>query len=86
MRQQAMGNIFLCLLCGIKVFLFKESIVYKQLIESGYFVFSIEDDLNDLSLQTLLSKEQAYNNFQLCMRSKINKKEDAEKEFINIIP
>lgn len=85
MRQQAMGNIFLCLLYGIKVFLFKESIVYKQLIESGYFVFSIEDDLNDLSLQTLLSKEQAYNNFQLFMRSNINKEEDAEKEFINIM-
>lgn len=48
-------------------------------------MFSIEDDLNDLSLQTLLSKEQAYNNFQLFMRSNINKEEDAEKEFINIM-
>lgn len=45
-RQQAMGNIFNCLRKGIKVFLFKDSVVYQSLKQMGFCIFSIEDDLN----------------------------------------
>lgn len=42
-RQQAMGNIYYCLLRGIKVFLYRESIVYKFMKEYGFVVYAIED-------------------------------------------
>ena len=42
-RQQAMGNIFGCLAKGIKVFLYRDSLVYKFLKEDGFVVFAIED-------------------------------------------
>lgn len=65
MRQQAMGNINLCLRTGVKVFLYKDSIIYKQLKNRGYFIYSIEEDLNPYSLEQTLSKEEAYHNYNL---------------------
>ena len=49
-RQSGLGNIYLCFRKGIKVFLFKDSILYKQFKTDGYHVFSIEDELNDNSI------------------------------------
>lgn len=43
MRQQAMGNINYCLSRGVKVFLYRDSLVYRFLKEWGYVVFAIED-------------------------------------------
>lgn len=65
MRQQALGNIFYCLRTGVKVYLYKDSIVAKQLRKEGYVFFTIEDDLTETSLSECLSKEQAMNNFML---------------------
>lgn len=62
-RQSGLGNIFLCFKTGIKVFFFKDSILYRQFKSDGYDVFTIEDDLNDQSIRDPLSPEQALNNY-----------------------
>ena len=64
-RQSGLGNIYLCFKKGIKMFFFKDSILYKQFILDGYHVFSIEDDLNDNSIREPLSKKQALSNYNL---------------------
>jgi hypothetical protein len=45
LRQQAIGNINLCILNGCKVFLYKESIAYLYYKNLGFNIYSIEDDL-----------------------------------------
>lgn len=62
-RQSGLGNIFLCFIKGIKVFFFKDSILYQQFKADGYDVFSIEDDLNEKSIREPLSSDQALNNY-----------------------
>lgn len=63
-RQQAMGNINRCIRDGIKIFLYKDSVVYKSLIKSGFRVFAIEDmDLETLS--TPLTEEDNKHNHQI---------------------
>ena len=62
-RQSGLGNIFLCFKKGIKVFFFKDSIMYQQFKADGYDVFSIEDDLNDKSIREPLSSDQVLNNY-----------------------
>ena len=42
-RQHAMGNIHHCLRQGIKVFLYRNSLVYRYLKAYGYVVYAIED-------------------------------------------
>lgn len=62
-RQHAMGNINHALAEGIKVFLYKESVVYKSLKDMGFVVFAIEDiDSNSFSMP--LSKEDMEKNEQ----------------------
>lgn len=61
-RQQAMGNIIYCLRSGVKLFLYKNSVVFKQLKEDGYVFFSIEDDLKADALKNCLSKDDAIHN------------------------
>ena len=63
LRQQALGNIFMCFIYGVKVFLYKDSIMYKQFTKDGFKVFSIEKELNTKSFGTPLSEADAeYNN------------------------
>lgn len=64
-RQQAMGNINLCFLYGIKVFFYKNSILYKNFLKLGYIIFAIDDQLNKKELDSPLSYEQAAHNFNL---------------------
>lgn len=64
-RQSGLGNIYLCFRKGIKVFFFKDSILYKHFKSEGYQVFSIEDDLNDISIREPLTPEQAKNNYDI---------------------
>lgn len=68
LRQQALGNIFLCLRTGVKVYLFKNSIVYRELKKIGYVCFTIENDLTTESLSKNLSERDATANFQLYMK------------------
>jgi hypothetical protein len=39
--------------------------VYKELKKKGYIIFSIEDDLNEDSLNSVLTEEEARFNFEL---------------------
>jgi hypothetical protein len=62
-RQSGLGNAFLCLQKGIKMYFFKDSIMYKQFKSDGCFVFTIEDDLNNESIKEPLTTEQAKINY-----------------------
>ena len=61
MRQQAMGNVWFCISQGIKVFLYRDSIVYKYLKNAGYVVYSIEG-IDDASFENPLTKEEVLQN------------------------
>lgn len=61
LREQAMGNVFRCLAKGIKVFFFRESILYKYFTDLGCVVFAI-DDVDKTSFVTPLTKEQIIQN------------------------
>jgi len=63
-RQQAVGNIILMLLRGVKLFLYKDSVIFKYLISRGYYVFSI-DDISSESFAFPLTIEQKEWNFTL---------------------
>ncbi len=63
-RQQAVGNINGCMKTGVKVFLFKDSMDYKQFKQDGYIIYSIEDDLNQEELDKPLSREEVYHNWK----------------------
>ncbi len=79
-RQQAMGNIYYCLQNAIKVFLYKKSIVYKQLKEiDKYIVYSIEDDLSERSLTEVLSPEDASHNLNIFNLRSYSKAEYAKE-------
>ena len=68
-RQQAMGNIYACLKKGIKLFLYKDSTVYKQLKEMDEFIiFTIDEDLTDEQLSNPLTKEEARYNYENYLR------------------
>lgn len=84
MRQQAMGNIFSCLAKSVKVFLYQDSLVYKQLLTFGFRVYTIESDLCENALQIPLSEEDSYRNYRLLNQLIKSRKETAEKEFENI--
>lgn len=64
-RQQAMGNIFWCLRSGIKVYLYRDSVIYKQLKRWGYIIFSIDADLCTISLNEVLLERDAYHNCEV---------------------
>lgn len=46
-RQMALGNIFIALKCGLKVYLSKKNPSYQWLKKIGFHVYSIECDLSD---------------------------------------
>ena len=62
-RQSGLGNIYMCFKKGIKVFLFKDSILYKQFKAEGYYVFTIENDLSDDAIREPLPPDQALHNY-----------------------
>lgn len=57
-RQQAVGNIVICMRSGIKVFLFKDSVAYKFFKSMGSYVFSIEEDLNIEEVEKPLTEDE----------------------------
>ncbi len=84
-RQSGLGNIYLCFRKGIKVFFFKDSILYKQFKANGCYVYSIEDDLNDLSIQEPLTIEQAANNHNYLYSIYDNSYGTDQQQFDNIL-
>jgi len=79
-RQQALYNINRMLLQGSKVFFFKDSMAYQFYKTQGAFVFNIEDDLTQSSIDTLLTKEQMYTNINII--KKLWNYEDVKQKFI----
>jgi hypothetical protein len=67
-RQQALGNIIQFLLNGCKIFLYKESIVYRALAEKGFILFTIDDNLNHISLNTPLTEDEKQHNKMLYLK------------------
>ena len=55
-RQQAIGNINFCFERGIKIYLYSDSIIYKQLNKWGYIIYTIENDLTSDSLNEVLDE------------------------------
>lgn len=43
LREAAMANIYRCLAMGVKLFLYKDSLVYRYLSDIGCVIFAIED-------------------------------------------
>lgn len=79
-RQQSMGNISYCLLNGIKVFLYKDSLPYKYLKSAGFYVYTIED-INEKSFNTALSLKEAVTNREL-MAMEATRRENYWKAFL----
>ena len=65
LRQSGLGNIYLCIRSGIKIFFFKDSILYKHFISQGYYVYSIEEDMTDETIRTPLTREESIHNYDL---------------------
>jgi dTDP-N-acetylfucosamine:lipid II N-acetylfucosaminyltransferase len=68
LRQQATKNIQLLLYQGTKIFFYKNTEIFGFFRESGYSVFSIEDDLTDTALRSLLSDKEVGRNQSLLAR------------------
>ena len=61
-RQQALGNIFLAIKRGCKVFLSEKSITYQYFKNVGVVIFSIQHDLNQMELDKPLSERERKRN------------------------
>lgn len=64
-RQQATCNIEELLRHGVKLFLSESSINYKHYKSLGYYVYSLQRDFNQESLNTPLTQEQKVHNAKL---------------------
>jgi len=84
-RQQAMGNINYCLERGVKIYLYKDSIIYKQLKRLGHIIFTIEDDLNSESLKSILSEKEATTNYKIFCETIKDRIAKTNKELIDIM-
>ncbi len=80
LRQQALGNIYMCLARGIKTYFFKDSLTYKSLKDDGYKVFTIEDDLSEESLLEVLPATDCATNQNILKSQFSNIKERTERE------
>lgn len=58
LRQQAMGNIVTCMLHGSKVFLWRDSVAYQYFKSEGYIIYTIDDDLTNENIQSLMTQEE----------------------------
>lgn len=68
LRQQAVGNILICMLHGSKVYLYRDSIAYKYFSKAGYYVYTIEDDLTEENVNTLMTRKERELNRKLALK------------------
>lgn len=61
-RQQAMGNIYLALMDGCKVFLSETSVLWKHLSQMGVKLYSIQNEVNQECLTNLMDAEETKSN------------------------
>ena len=77
-RQHAMGNIHHCLRQGIKVFLYRNSLVYRYLKAYGFVVYAIED-IDGSSFNTPLTVKELEQNAK-AFESRRNQITDVRKK------
>ena len=63
LREAAMGNIYRCIVSGVKLFLYKDSLVYQYLSELGCVVYAIEE-IGEGSFKTPLTRDQIDQNLR----------------------
>lgn len=73
-RQQAVGNIIICIWLGMRVFLSKRNPVYDDYKKRGMIIFSIENDLPNIQSISLLETQHIQNNRSI-IESLYSKKE-----------
>ena len=66
MRQQALGNIYMALYLGIRVYLSKKSITYKYMNDIGMIIFELEKDFDLVGIE--LNKDQKDINKKLVIK------------------
>ncbi len=86
-RQMALGNIFICLVSGVKLYLNKTNIIMHWLISRGFIVSSIDKLSEDLGKDDIeLSAEEKRHNYdkyqELALRYS---KEDFQKTFYEMM-
>lgn len=54
-RQQALGNVAIAMILGMKVFLYKDSVCYKYFKKNSFVVYTIEKDLTQQSINEPMS-------------------------------
>lgn len=84
MRQTALGNISYLIRTGVKIFFFKDSILYKHYKKMGFYVYSIES-LNEKELITPLSKDEALHNYNLYFKDYGISHETYEQQFDKLL-
>ena len=65
-RQQALGNIYMALYLGMRVFLNKKSITYKYMNDIGMIIFELEKDFDLVGIE--LNKNQKDINKELVIK------------------
>lgn len=84
LRQQGIGNVLYALRNGIKLFLYKDSIVYKFLKSKGFYVYTIEDiDKNSFCIP--LTEQQNAHHMQLLNKEVERRKKKYEDSLAEII-
>lgn len=64
LRQTGLGTIIYLLINGVKIFFYKDSIMFQHFKKLGYYVFSIED-LTEHDINTPLSETEIIHNYNL---------------------
>lgn len=84
LREAAMSNIYHCLAMGVKVFLYKDSLLYQYLTEIGYVIYAIED-INKDSFRNPLTREQIDINRKCILKERAYKEKVTEKAIFEIM-
>ena len=82
-RQHAMGNVYNALLRGLKVFLYKDSYIYKYLVVRGCLVFPIEE-VREGSFSTPLTAEEQQRNFNALYKEQSDHRKIYKEVFAEI--
>jgi hypothetical protein len=56
------------MLQGSKVFLWRDSIAYKYFKKAGYLIYTIDDELTNDNVNTLMTKEERELNRKLALK------------------
>ncbi|HRP33262.1 MAG TPA: TDP-N-acetylfucosamine:lipid II N-acetylfucosaminyltransferase [Agriterribacter sp.] len=80
-RQMALGNIFIALKCGVKVYLSSKNPSYQWLKKKGFFIYSIENDLTRHVKENNLRLSEEYAKLNIFTCNKIGDG-NANKRFL----